>query len=463
MLWNRSPSEDDRFFVIEDGTVEFWKKDDSDPKSKPVLSGYGSIGDYFGELSLLTARPRQATAVAQTHVSCLTMKREDFNRLMGPCEEILQRNMSLYANYQQLMAREAERTAQEQASSEEAQREQQEPVEGPAMLSKSDLIHSLTLLQCITQDFLVATIDEALTEFAEHRIQLTGDDTKLLGQILSSIQEIRAVLSASVSEIDSALRQLDQSDEDRIKSAFVGIGKISPCFILYEQLAKAYFALRTGVDTGKILATNGNNEALPLSQHQLDYIDTLLSHPSNILMSLEELAPLVRSVLRDDDVKKFESLQDSFSAAYNRFMETKTAAMTLYEALRDHPSLVEHIGLRTQRVVLASARATIINDENPSDSPEVQVVVFSDYIAFIGDPDSPDDEEKKTQALPLWGCVLHLNETNHRADLHSAALGLVASFQIVDQTPEWLVKLRDAIELACSTSPLLSPAAAKSA
>lgn len=92
MIIEQGNTEDDRFFVIEEGQVEFWKRDDANPNSEAVFCGKAGPGDYFGELSLLTARPRQASVIAKTPVVCLTMKREDFTRVMGPCEEILRRS-----------------------------------------------------------------------------------------------------------------------------------------------------------------------------------------------------------------------------------------------------------------------------------------------------------------------------------------------------------------------------------
>lgn len=85
---------DDRFFVIESGDVVFWKEDESaEAGRRPALqSATCSVGGYFGELSLISACPRQATVVAKTDVVCLTMSREDFSRVMGPCEAVLLRS-----------------------------------------------------------------------------------------------------------------------------------------------------------------------------------------------------------------------------------------------------------------------------------------------------------------------------------------------------------------------------------
>ena len=55
--------------------------------------------DYFGEIALLTDRPRAATVIAVSPLKCVKMDRERFNRVLGPCEDILRRNMEEYNAY----------------------------------------------------------------------------------------------------------------------------------------------------------------------------------------------------------------------------------------------------------------------------------------------------------------------------------------------------------------------------
>ena len=66
----------------------------------------GSLGpgDYFGELALLSEKPRQATVTAQSEVCkvvCLDV--QAFIRLLGPCMEILKRNTTSYEKYNKLL------------------------------------------------------------------------------------------------------------------------------------------------------------------------------------------------------------------------------------------------------------------------------------------------------------------------------------------------------------------------
>jgi cAMP-dependent protein kinase regulator len=66
-------------------------------EEKEVARLYSS--SYFGEVALLTDRPRAATVHAVGTCKCVKMDRERFNRVMGPCEDILRRNMDLYNLY----------------------------------------------------------------------------------------------------------------------------------------------------------------------------------------------------------------------------------------------------------------------------------------------------------------------------------------------------------------------------
>ena len=47
------------------------------------------IGSFFGELALLKNEKRNATVIARGVTSCLVMKREEFNNLLGPLESII--------------------------------------------------------------------------------------------------------------------------------------------------------------------------------------------------------------------------------------------------------------------------------------------------------------------------------------------------------------------------------------
>ncbi len=82
----------DKFYLIKEGNVVCTKlQSDGSVKEVKKLSS----GDYFGELALLTNKPRQATVTAEGKLSCLSIHRDTFSRLLC-MKEVLVRNMGTY-------------------------------------------------------------------------------------------------------------------------------------------------------------------------------------------------------------------------------------------------------------------------------------------------------------------------------------------------------------------------------
>ncbi len=52
-----------------------------------------------GEIALLLDRPRAATVVALGPLRCVKLDRKRFERVMGPCSDILKRNIAKYNSY----------------------------------------------------------------------------------------------------------------------------------------------------------------------------------------------------------------------------------------------------------------------------------------------------------------------------------------------------------------------------
>ncbi|XP_062990228.1 cAMP-dependent protein kinase type II-beta regulatory subunit [Elgaria multicarinata webbii] len=89
----------DCFFIVESGEVKITMKrkdkQDLDENEAVEIARY-TRGQYFGELALVTNKPRAASAFALGTVKCLVMDVQAFERLLGPCMEIMKRNIANY-------------------------------------------------------------------------------------------------------------------------------------------------------------------------------------------------------------------------------------------------------------------------------------------------------------------------------------------------------------------------------
>jgi len=85
----------DIFYIIVEGDAEVFHNSENGMEQIATLHK----SDYFGEVALLMDRPRSATVVAVNALKCVGLDRERFSRLLGPCEDILRRNMENYNHF----------------------------------------------------------------------------------------------------------------------------------------------------------------------------------------------------------------------------------------------------------------------------------------------------------------------------------------------------------------------------
>ncbi|XP_067291813.1 cAMP-dependent protein kinase type II-beta regulatory subunit [Pseudorasbora parva] len=87
------------FYIVESGHVRITmkrSKSKNDTEDEEVEIATCSRGQYFGELALVTNKPRAASAYAMDNVKCLVMDVQAFERLLGPCMDIMKRNIANY-------------------------------------------------------------------------------------------------------------------------------------------------------------------------------------------------------------------------------------------------------------------------------------------------------------------------------------------------------------------------------
>ena len=67
-----------------------------------IYSWFDLIGFFppiSGEIALLLDRPRAATVVARGPLKCVKLDRARFERVLGPCSDILKRNIAQYNSF----------------------------------------------------------------------------------------------------------------------------------------------------------------------------------------------------------------------------------------------------------------------------------------------------------------------------------------------------------------------------
>uniref|UniRef100_A0A8C8H029 Cyclic nucleotide-binding domain-containing protein n=1 Tax=Oncorhynchus tshawytscha TaxID=74940 RepID=A0A8C8H029_ONCTS len=90
------------FYIVESGQVRITmnmsklKKEEGEGVEEEVEIAMCTRGQYFGELALVTNKPRAASAYAVGNVKCLVMDVQAFERLLGPCMDIMKRNIVDY-------------------------------------------------------------------------------------------------------------------------------------------------------------------------------------------------------------------------------------------------------------------------------------------------------------------------------------------------------------------------------
>eukprot|EP00931_Biecheleriopsis_adriatica_P059486 TRINITY_DN355_c0_g2_i1.p1 TRINITY_DN355_c0_g2~~TRINITY_DN355_c0_g2_i1.p1 ORF type:complete len:454 (+),score=134.17 TRINITY_DN355_c0_g2_i1:142-1503(+) len=85
----------DRFYLVVEGECVAMKAFVDGQEPKKVMTH--KVGDYFGELSLVSGGPRAASVITSTpSVELMSMDRKTFKRLMGPVQDVLKRQAVRY-------------------------------------------------------------------------------------------------------------------------------------------------------------------------------------------------------------------------------------------------------------------------------------------------------------------------------------------------------------------------------
>merc|ERR1711920_178276 len=93
--------EGNRFYIIEDGEAKAYINGD---KGEIEVKHYKVPGEFFGEVALITKAVRRATVrAAGDGCSVLSVSRDDFDRVLGPIREKLEKNIDRYPAYADIL------------------------------------------------------------------------------------------------------------------------------------------------------------------------------------------------------------------------------------------------------------------------------------------------------------------------------------------------------------------------
>ncbi|GAB0090277.1 cAMP-dependent protein kinase type I regulatory subunit [Sergentomyia squamirostris] len=90
---------DDFYIIVEGCAVVLQQKGEVQQSDDAAEVGRLGPSDYFGEIALLLDRPRAATVMARGPLKCVKLDRARFERVLGPCGDILKRNISQYNSF----------------------------------------------------------------------------------------------------------------------------------------------------------------------------------------------------------------------------------------------------------------------------------------------------------------------------------------------------------------------------
>ncbi|XP_067024464.1 cAMP-dependent protein kinase type II regulatory subunit-like isoform X1 [Acropora muricata] len=88
-------NEADCMYFVESGVASIRIRKQDDPTQEVELTQC-SKGGYFGELALVTHKPRAASVYSVGDLVCAVLDVHAFERLLGPCMDILKRNIDGY-------------------------------------------------------------------------------------------------------------------------------------------------------------------------------------------------------------------------------------------------------------------------------------------------------------------------------------------------------------------------------
>jgi len=210
---------------------------------------------------LLQNEPRQATVTAVGVVKCLTIGREHFNQVMGPCEDILRRNMGTYKTYEELV------TSLKKPSAQSVEGNDFECAFNDIPDGREDIVRYIIHNEA-EYVFNLTQTEGYYNAMYEHVADLKVTKEQL-NDIFSNVKEILAVHKP----FNKRLRELDHEEDPDLGELFSGF---IPSLSAYEQFVSDFpNSLRTRQECTK--HTEFTDFLMACHKEAGEALDTLLA------------------------------------------------------------------------------------------------------------------------------------------------------------------------------------------
>lgn len=207
----------DKFYMIQEGSVEVWKE--SAHGTKDLLAVHGP-GHLFGEMALIDDLPRSATVVVKEPVYMITIYREDFRDIIRENSEValsimrsvsamVRKSNDTYVNQLQRRNIELERANKElrQAQRDLLRAERLSTLGKFSSMILHDIRNPISVLKGYAQMITMGPGEEKSAEYGGRIVSEAERLNRLAGELLDySRGEIR--LNLSVVAVDHLLNQV---------------------------------------------------------------------------------------------------------------------------------------------------------------------------------------------------------------------------------------------------------------
>lgn len=426
----------DGFYIVEDGCVSCTKEPDPLPNGGSVPGAAVEAirlgpGDYFGELALLTNKPRAATVTAVGPTRCLRITRKHFDQVMGPCEQLLKRNTETYASYDVLTkgGKQVRAMSRDQSLSEDddSRRGSNKNADRQEILARAVASEEayVSALGRTVHGYLAGMVQHSELKVSQHDISIIFANVEELYNIHVGFLEALKKTSSDSSKLLPVMREL--------------VSKLSS----YLPFIQCYYCS---------IFVRKKRRSVPSFNHFLksvrgdgrDDLDALLDQPFRRVNHYAQLIlDLVQTASQEDSKESFQHLIHEIKVILASLEEARVRAEQVYAILQNITGEVEFVQ-NPSRIFLYEGRLSINNSQNTT---PLYGFLFNDILVLATQFDAGTGKPKLAHfnTLPLGYCAYRTSPNYFTLEWEKGDGGTKDSLSFAhDQT--WETALLQAIE-----------------